>query len=184
MNTIKKIITEYEKLLHKNYKYTLSNGMVIELYFAKEQLPHLLGLQYLTDIPMLNLYSKQSGQASKVYNALKKGYITDEQIQKSKHFNNIKDRFENIIDMENICFKNIIFKYDKNLASTSIEADVLLLNFNNKLKLHLFIKQDERNKKYIPVTFFDNTTSKYYANQEILEVSNIEVIEYLKKDKH
>ncbi len=180
MNTIDKIMTEYEKLLNKNYKYTLSNGVVIELYFAREHLPHLLGLQHLTDIPILNDYNRKRQSAINIYNALRKGLITDEDLHNSDHFDKIKERFENIIDMDNVCVKNVVYRFDKNVAGTRISADVLLLNFNKKLKLHLFIKQDNRNKKYIPVTFFDNPTTKYYDNQEILNVYKTEVVEMFK----
>lgn len=180
MNTIKKILTEYEKLLYKNYKYTLSNGTELELYFTKEHLPHLLGLQYLTDIPILNDYSSKKQSATKVYNALKKGIITDEQINNSIHFVKIQDRFENIINIDNVCFKNIVYKFDKDVASTNIIADILLLNFDGKLKLHLFIKKDTNKNKFVPVSFFNNNNSKYFDGQEILMVEKLEIIEHKK----
>ena len=54
------VINEYEKLVNlKNIDLTLDNGNKVSFHFKMSQLPHLLGLQHIKDIPLLCKYRKK-----------------------------------------------------------------------------------------------------------------------------
>lgn len=70
MNIIKEIIDDYESLIHTKIKIPLNNGDVINFTFQKEDLPHLLGLQHLIDIPILSKYNRKQLNANDLYNQM------------------------------------------------------------------------------------------------------------------
>ncbi len=73
MDIIKNVIIDYEKLIKTNIQIPLSNGDNIKFTFNKQDLPHLLGLQYLVDNPFLFEYSQGRLSATELYSRM----ITD-----------------------------------------------------------------------------------------------------------
>ena len=59
LNIIRNIIADYEKLIKTNIQIPLSNGDTIKFAFNLQDLPHLLGLQYLVDNPILFEYKEK-----------------------------------------------------------------------------------------------------------------------------
>ena len=49
LNIIRNIIGDYEKLIKTNIQIPLSNGDMIKFTFNPQDLPHLLGVQHLTE---------------------------------------------------------------------------------------------------------------------------------------
>ncbi len=70
MNIIRDIIIDYEKLIKTNIQIPLSNGDIIKFTFKPQDLPHLLGMQYLIDIPILFEYSEKRLSATDLYNRM------------------------------------------------------------------------------------------------------------------
>ena len=53
-----------------NIQIPLSNGDIIKFTFNPQDLPHLLGLQYLVDNPILFEYSEKRLSATDLYNKM------------------------------------------------------------------------------------------------------------------
>lgn len=70
MNIIRDIIADYEKLIKTNIQIPLSNGDTIKFAFNPQDLPHLLGLQYLVDNPILFEYKEKRISATDLYNRM------------------------------------------------------------------------------------------------------------------
>lgn len=180
MYTVIEIIKEYEKLLNKNFVYTLENGVVIDLVFTKANLPHLLGLQYLEDIPMLKEYKEKIRSANFIYRMLKIGDITDEQIKNSIHFNKIENRFNHIINIQALCCNKLIYNFNNSLANSEIIADMLLYKLDTPFQLHLFIKHkynDTNVNRHAPVSFFNRYSEQYILGQQKLKVIDFKIID-------
>ena len=58
---------DYEKLIKTEVQIPLNNGDIIKFAFQPQDLPHLLGLQYLVDIPYLFEYSEKRLSATELY---------------------------------------------------------------------------------------------------------------------
>lgn len=70
LNIIKNIIEDYESLINTTIKIPLDNGDIIKFSFKPQDLPHLLGLQYLVDNPVLFEYSQERLSATKLYDKM------------------------------------------------------------------------------------------------------------------
>jgi len=70
LDIIKNIIDDYEKLIKTNIQIPLSNGDVIRFTFQPQDLPHLLGLKYLSDNPILFEYNEKRLSATDLYNRM------------------------------------------------------------------------------------------------------------------
>lgn len=71
MDLLEQILEDYEKLIKTKIKIPLSNGDAIEFTFNNNNLPHLLGLQYLVDIPELGRYANKELSANNIFMMLK-----------------------------------------------------------------------------------------------------------------
>lgn len=67
MSTLLDIIDKYESICKHTYRYELSNGMNIDLVFKPNNLPHLLGLHKLKDVPLLGRYRHKKVSANVVF---------------------------------------------------------------------------------------------------------------------
>ncbi|MDC7290506.1 PBECR4 domain-containing protein [Blautia schinkii] len=70
MRIIQNIITDYEKLIKTQFSIPLVDGDIIKFMFHPWDLPHLLGLQYLVDIPELFEYRQGRLSAKKLYKGM------------------------------------------------------------------------------------------------------------------
>ena len=94
MGIIQDKIQNYEILINTDIKIPLDNGDLIKFTFRPQDLPHLLGLQYLVDIPVLFEYKERRIGAIDIYNGMcGKGnvQVDVEAVEKSKYF---KDLYE------------------------------------------------------------------------------------------
>lgn len=89
---------DYEKLIKTEVQIPLNNGDIIKFAFQPQDLPHLLGLQYLVDIPYLFEYSEKRLSATELYERmLSKGEnaIDPNEFEKSAYFARIyKERIQ------------------------------------------------------------------------------------------
>ena len=92
MNIIRDIIADYEKLIKTNIQIPLSNGDTIKFAFNPQDLPHLLGLQYLVDNPILFEYKEKRISATDLYNRMcsdGEDAIDIDDFENSEHFDEI-----------------------------------------------------------------------------------------------
>jgi len=68
---IQLIIDDYCKIINTKYCIHLSNDDIIDFTFKGENLPHLLGLQYLIDIPIFEKYNNKTVTASHIFKCLR-----------------------------------------------------------------------------------------------------------------
>ena len=92
LNIIRNIIADYEKLIKTNIQIPLSNGDTIKFAFNPQDLPHLLGLQYLVDNPILFEYKEKRLSATDLYNRMcsdGEDAIDIDEFENSEHFDEI-----------------------------------------------------------------------------------------------
>ena len=104
MNIIRNIIADYEKLIKTNIQIPLSNGDTIKFAFNPQDLPHLLGLQYLVDNPILFEYKEKRLSATDLYNRMcsdGEDAIDIDEFENSEHFDEIYEKL-GYIDIQNL----------------------------------------------------------------------------------
>ncbi len=130
----------YEKLLNKDYVFTIENGFKFKLYFASDNFYHLLGLEKLTDIAQLH-----REKPNRIFRKILLEKIKVQDIQKSKYYHIIEnriDRFEYIIDLLNFDSSNKII----------VDFDVNKLTFNTKLHNTKFVLYKHIENTYVHLT--------------------------------
>ena len=170
------------KLCNRLFRYELSNGTTVEVVFYREQLCHLLGLQYVYDHD--KHYLGASG-----YQKIQNGAITADSLQahNKKQFNYIKDRLLSFSDLPDLMANGELFRFypDRTVPATKIIAEYLIKRKNKTYILHLFLRKesgtDQRNR-YAPISFVtksetDKNKAQYYASQEYKKIVKREIIE-------
>lgn len=92
MGIFKNIIDNYENLIKTKITIPLSNGEIIKFEFKPQDLPHLLGLQYLVDNPVLFEYSQERLSATDLYKGMCNGKIDIINVRQIVKFNPKKIR--------------------------------------------------------------------------------------------
>lgn len=146
---------EYDIVLGKKKKL-----ICFTIRFREIDFFHLIGLQYLKDLPQL----KKDREI--IFNQILSGEISETTIAKSSFYPTIEERitdflfFENILDSENTVFK---YCYSKSHFS-NIRAEFLLQTSYDKRTNYIFIDFIDTDFKYCK-SFFFNDTSDYTYNQ-------------------
>jgi len=180
MDKLLKCAKEYEKFFYKDYYYTLENGLVIKVYFAKKHFHHLIGLGKLEDIKPLILSKNNS--ATTVYKNILKGKITYGQIRKSEFFSDIKNRIDNFEHLNSMLFEKVVINFKKSEKIPSkLKSDIIFYQDKEKYYLHLCLAKDAI--CYYPETFIVQHDNYYIADQSILNIVDVKVISTLKKEK-
>ena len=169
---IQLIIDDYCKIINTKYRIHLSNDDIIDFTFKGENLPHLLGLQYLVDIPIFEKYSNKTVTASHIFKCLKDKTIDVNDIYSSSYFEQIhqnKLKHFNINQLLNsmkiIKFNPILIKdYDTKLEKVEYM-------FWSYIKAddgyeHLGIGFTTYNGISFPNTFFFRQDNQYIVNQK------------------
>ena len=192
MNIIKNIIDDYEQLIRTKIKIPLDNGDIITFAFHIEDLPHLLGLQHLTDIPVLFEYSKKRISATDLYNQMCDDTIDTNTFEESTYFEELYEKRIKYFTTE------IIFDILHAKQIVHFNA-VLVKNFSTKLDKieYMFWKRyKDENNQYgyfgigfmssgnetdinYPNTFFFRLDDAYICNQKI-----VIPLSFMKKDKN
>ena len=179
----------YKKLMNKTYSAKAGKQgklLQFDFYFAPLHFYHLIGFQYLDDLPQLK------GNGNDKALTLKKilsGDITMETIIKSSHFSEIRDRviwfhkIDHLVTrLYNIRNKSV-YKYSPKIGL--VEADLLMVDEylyhkSQKMILHLYLTGENRKGintgMYIPNSFIPekcNTRLIGQANYKILEFSSV-----------
>ena len=150
-----------------NYKYIVKLGRKNRLYefsidFRKGDFYHLIGLQKLIDLRFL----KRS--AEHIFNECLHGNITYSQIEASRYFDELGNRFEYFNQLESILdSNNLIFKCNKNSMQiyTKITADYMLHHTRDDLIFYLFTEQRNKSDVQFCKSFFENSHTDYSRGQ-------------------
>lgn len=186
MDVLSEAAKLFENLINVEYNIILGKrGELTELIldFEKADFFHLVGLQYITDMPQLKK------KRDLIFDNIINGKITNEQISKSVHYEKMRKRLNDFLSFEKILDSNeIVFKYNKKYSSfSSIDADYLMKTIVNKRTSYIFTSSDKKRKGQMCISFFFNDKCDYTRNQtsmtmlykkKIYKDSNTFVIQY------
>jgi len=178
MGIIKQIIDDYEDLIKKQIIIPLDNGDIIKFAFDSQDLPHLLGLYYLVDIPVLFEYKNGRVSASELYRGMCNGTIDIEEFEKSLYFeevyNNRIKYFNSNMIMDIIKSKQIV-KFDsskiKEFSTKLVKVEYMFWKFikdenNNYGCFGIgFTASEKATDINYPNTFFFRENNQYIYNQ-------------------
>lgn len=155
-------------LTKKNFTLEIEGGITLSFHFDAKSFFHLLGLQYITDIPrVVSARNKAS---------LVKQLLTDDvlfsQIQKSAHFGMIRRRVETlgkICDMLISDQCEIIVEFDPaKVPATKIKSKYLLYKRDMSNTYYLLGIATDGSGRYYPETYLVDSSKYYVANQTLL----------------
>lgn len=171
MDKILKCSVEYEKLLKKNYIFTLEDSTKIEFFFNKGHFHHLMGLNKLSDLTHIHTDKKS------IFNKIRKSHITDKHLIKSNFYHKINDRLDNFYDIDLLLFNKVIVNFDPNSTNGSkLKSEYIFIKQQNNGYIHLCLALDNNKNIYYPETFIFDKTDYYLRNQTILNIVKHEII--------
>jgi len=173
MDKLLEAAREYAKLINIDFIYTLENGIVLQVYFIPSFFYHLIGLQKLVDIPLVQKGPRNN--PGYIFRNILRGKITLTDIQKSRHFSEIESRVKHFSQINMLVeFERIIVDFDSTLINSKmINADYILFKkSNDNMHLNLFLKTDDNNKQ-VPLTFISDRTDYYTHRQKMIEIVSI-----------
>lgn len=163
MDSLKAAAFVFQILLDVKYKIILGKRCrLTEFYidFEKEDFFHLIGLQYLRDIPQLK---KNRGT---IFDKIIAGEITETFVSKSSFYKDIEQRVIDFSLFEELLDSNeLVFKYSFNRSTFSdIRAEYLMKTTYEERTNYIFIdKSDARTDKFCR-SFFFNEENDYTQN--------------------
>lgn len=164
MHTIYDCVNSFCSLLDTEYHLVLGRkGVAVELYirFGEKDCFHLMGLQYLTDMPNL------SRDRGKIFHEIKEKKITQKQVESSDHYHKIAGRIELLPHLEDLFDSNdTVFKYNERMnAFSMIQADYLMKNRIQDKNVFLFLAKGRETEYYFCRSFFPEGKMDYTKNQ-------------------
>lgn len=168
-------------LCNRLFRYVISNGQIVDIIFYKEQLCHLLGLQYIYN-------GDKHYLGAKGYQKIKSGTVTTNALiaHNKKQFNFIKDRLAHFCELSDLLKYGQLIRFyqDRVYPHTQITAEYLISKDNKAYILHLFLRKEnfsEQKNLYAPISFIiksnnDNDKQQFLDNQEFKKIVNREII--------
>ena len=127
----------------------------MDIAFDARNYKHLVGLQKLTDIPVMKYKSDV------IYQRILNKQITYETISQSEFLNEMEDRLDVFNRIRDTLFTPTTLRQSSRGEFKTIKADFLLSKSDeNAGNLHLFLKGDKEGLT-IPVTFFARQDTSY-----------------------
>lgn len=166
MHNVFDCVKAFSLLLNTEYDIVLGRKGVtanLHLVFDKKDCYHLMGLQYLRDLPYLAM------DRGKVFDAIANGTLTVADIEKSDLYHRIERRVDLLPYLENIIDSNdTIFKYNRKVRKFSmIDADYLLKNTLLTGNVFVFLSQNIRSSHYYCRSFFPEENIDYAEGQAV-----------------
>lgn len=163
-----------ENLEGKKFHLTAGKkGRLLEMdiVFDARNYKHLVGLQKLTDIPVMKYKSDV------IYQRILNKQITFETISRSEFLNEMEDRLDVFNRIRDTLFTPTTLRQSSRGEFKTIKADFLLSKSDeNAGNLHLFLKGDKEGLT-IPVTFFARQDTSYLttdsASWKVLSVEEV-----------
>lgn len=174
-------LNTYELLMEQNYIYEIEGGISFPLIFKKENLVHLLGLHKLKDIRDFSLLETKSGQAKILYRNIKNKKLKYSDIEKSVHFDEIKDRIETFTEIKDLLFEKVIIQFNPKLINSNLKSNMIFYSKKNNIYLHLCIYN--KGGVTYPESFFPRANRHYINNQIHRDVKNVKVEKFNSKKK-
>ena len=178
MTDLQTLLDYYEQnLCDRLFRYTLANGIVIDVIFYRESFCHLLGIQHITKN---RRYIGRSG-----YEGIKTGKLTAGQLRNMNRagFAKVKSRMEHFGHLGHLMMHGDVFRfYPERAGSTRIRASFLVHEKNHELYLHLFLaRESPKTNLYAPMSYIvlterDDNPMLYVAGQEYKKVIAVDVL--------
>ena len=174
MDRINECASSFKKLCGISYRFIVSfqrKTREINLDFHETDFFHLAGLQYLSDLAI------PRNRKTTLYNILERKCITDEVLQKSKHFHNnnsevdVKSRIEELkfledyLDTENMI--RIFSVKDDIYLNSKIDAEYIIESRlkNRHISVYIFLARRKENVDFYCVkSFFVKKNVVYGGN--------------------
>lgn len=169
MNTFKNIVADYNLLIATEFEFEIESGKTINLKMYKENLPHLLGLQYLSDfnadIREFNDNLNPSNNAKTIMDTLVSKNIQFQSFYMNPLISStVKNRIEffsyvNIMRiLKGVTAFNFIFDPTRSISK---KAKLVFIEKKKNMFMQLYLGYDIKNKYYYPLSFIPN------ENQEL-----------------
>lgn len=176
----RKIIDDYKAIINTQYIIPLSNGKTIDFTFKGEHLPHLLGLNNLVDIPILERYANKLDKeigGNYIWKGIceedetKTPYIDTNTFLKSRYYNNIYEDKLKYFDLKRLLKPMKIIEFDPNKVKDFVpKIEKVCYMFwdyvaENGERGHFGIGFSLENDKHFPNTFFYRSNNDYLDRQ-------------------
>ena len=169
MDILKESALAFQNLINIQYNIILGKNKklsYVTISFSKAEFHHLIGLQYLTDLPYLK------ADRTRILNEIIYDKITYEDLKKIAHFPEIEGRIllfkhlEECLDSD-----NLVFKYHANSTNHSlVQAEYLLKNQYARNDIYIFIDKHPSPGMFFCRSFFKKTKMDYTANMPNMAV--------------
>ena len=177
------VINEYEKLVNlKNIDLTLDNGDKVSFHFKMSQLPHLLGLQHIKDIPLFFKYSEKHICASDLLKELKKGTLSQMELDQSDLFKDIYNtriQYFNSKHIMNLLLNGIVIAFNpskiKCFETKLDKIDYMIWESLEDGYSHLGLGFSVDDDIGHPNTFFYRTDRDYIEEQTICNKITVKI---------
>lgn len=170
------LVSEY------NMCYEFEDGSRLEYKFEKKSFPHLIGLQKLIDIPIINEFNNSKNRKISagflIFRIKKERFLTDTIIQASSYFPEIQDRYDNFTrdNLLTVSYTDVIIDFNPILVGSSLKSKYILYEKTYSGYNYLCIAESLKGDAYAE-TFFHNPTDRYIRNQHILKVKKVRIID-------
>lgn len=173
---------EYKTVVGYTMRYEFVDGGEVSYTFHKKNFPHLIGLQKLIDIPIINDFndpSKQKISAGFLISRIKKGRFLNENIVRSStHFYEIQERFDNFSrdNLLTVSYTDAVIDFNALKIGSVLKSNYILFENKGKGFDHLGIAVDKLGRTYVE-TFFYNPTDLYIKNQKIVKIKKVQIFD-------
>ena len=168
------LLKDYESnLCDKIFEYELANGQNVQVSFYREQLCHLLGLQYVFE-------KNRRFLGMDGFEKIKNNEMTIEKLKKHNKvkYEFIKERLSNFEKIKQLMHDGQLIKFyqDRAYPPTNIQADFIIFQKETAHIVHLFLRKEQKDKDvYAPVSFViksidDKTPEQFIKNQEYKQI--------------
>lgn len=160
------------------FEYWLENGTVLSFTIRKRNIPHLLGLHKLVDIPVLGRFANPSDlvvNANYVISKIRQErLLTDSAIRSSAYFPLVRDRYDSLSKetLLSLSFTDVVIDFNPSLAGSSLRSDYLLFEKLDTGYRHLGLVIDHSNV-YVPESYFYEPTDLYIRGQISVKVNRL-----------
>jgi len=168
-----------DNLCGRVFRYEISNGLIINVSFYREQFCHLIGLQHIFKHD--KRYLGANG-----YDKIKSEKLTSKFIKSydKKLFELTKERMTHFDEILELMRNGELISFDiyKVKPRTRIQADFVIFRNDEAYILHLFLRKERENSNiYAPVSFVvksinDKESKQYIVNQKYQKIVRREII--------
>lgn len=181
-NTLLDKYNEYMTVVGYTILYKFENGVEVSYIYRKRNFPHLIGLQKLIDIPIINDFNNPSNKkisAGFLISRIKKGRFLNETIIKSSmYFDDIKERYEKFSrdNLLTVSYTDAVIDFNASQIGSVLQSRYILFENKGVGYDHLGIAYDKQGSTYVE-TFFYNPTDLYIRNQKIVKIKRVQIFD-------